>query len=496
MADKVHLQYVNESFCRVRADASIVMELSDTLTYFKENYKFDPKYKARVWDGKIRLLNKLTGMLYTGLAHRVMKFCQANDYEFSFDDELMYDNISVQEVEQHIESLNLPERLNSRDYQIDGIVKCLRSRRRTLLSPTSSGKSFMIYAITTWYKQKTLIITPTIGLVTQMKSDFESYGYKGKIHVSTEGLQKDNDIDADIVITTWQSLDNGKTKVPKAWYNQFKVVFGDEAHGAKATTLIKILSAMENTPYRFGTTGTLDNNSLNKATIEGLFGAPYQTTTTRELIDGGYAADIKIKCIVLKYPEEVRKEFHKGTTVTGMKKKKYKTYQEEIDFLVEYEPRTEFIRNLALSLKGNKLVFFRLTDHGEKLYAALAGNANVYYIDGSISGDRREQIRKAIEDEEDATLIASLGTTSTGVSINRLHHMIAASPSKSKIKVLQSIGRMLRQHADKTHATLYDIVDDISYGVKSNFTLTHFQERAKIYDHEQFDYKIYNVRLK
>ena len=496
MADRVHLQYVNESFCRVKADSSIVMELSDTLTYFKENYKFDPKYKARVWDGKIRLLNKLTGVLYTGLAHRVMKFCQANDYEFSFDDQLMYDNISVQEVVDHLDGLDLPEWLDRREYQTDAIVKCLRSRRRTLLSPTSSGKSFMIYAITTWYKQKTLIITPTIGLVTQMKSDFESYGYKGKIHVSTEGLQKDNDIDADVVITTWQSLDNGKTKVPKSWYNQFKVVFGDEAHGAKATTLIKILSSMENTPYRFGATGTLDNNSLNKATIEGLFGAPYQTTTTRELIDGGHAADIKIKCIVLKYPEEVRKEFHKGTPVPGIKKKKYKTYQEEIDFLVEYEPRTEFVRNLALSLKGNKLVFFRLTDHGEKLYAALSGSTNAFYIDGSISGDKREQIRKAIEDEENAILVASLGTTSTGVSINKLHHMIAASPSKSKIKVLQSIGRMLRQHDEKTHATLYDIVDDISYGAKSNFTLTHFQERAKIYDHEQFDYKIYNVRLK
>ena len=494
MSDSVHLQYINDAYVRVRADPSILMELSERLTFFKENYKFDPKYKARVWDGKIRLVNRLTGVVYAGLAHRIMKFCKDNDYEFSFDDELMYDNVSVNEVKEHLLSLNLPEWLEIRDYQVESIVKCLRSRRRTLLSPTSSGKSFMIYAISQWYKKKTLVIVPTTGLVSQMKSDIESYGFKGEIHVSTDGLLKDNDIPADMVITTWQSLDNGKKKMPKQWFDQFKVVFGDEAHGAKATTLIKIFTAMENTPYRFGTTGTLPPNSLAIHTIEGLFGPQYQSTTTRELIDQGYASELKIKCIVMKYPEEVRKEFHKGTPIKGSTKRKYKTYQEEIDFIVGYEPRNQFIKNLTLSLEGNKLVFFRLQDHGAILLAQFDGLANVFYIDGTIKD--RESIRKAIEDEENAILLASLGTTSTGVSINKLHHMIATHPSKAKIKLLQSIGRMLRQHEDKVEAVMYDLVDDISYGVKKNFTLKHFEERADIYDAEQFEYKIYNVRLK
>lgn len=477
-------------------DPGILMELSDQLTFFKDNYKYDPKFRNRLWDGKIRLVNRMTRLVYAGLAQKIKKFCDANDYSFTFDDEFTYDNVSVKEVEDHIKSLGIPDWLEIRDYQVESIVKCLRSRRRTLLSPTSSGKSFMIYAISTWYRQKTLIIVPTIGLVNQMASDFRDYGFKGVIHTSTEGLLKDNDIAADFVITTWQSLDNGKSKMPKKWFDQFKVVFGDEAHGCKATTLIKILSNMESTPYRFGTTGTLDNSDLNKHTIYGLFGAPYQSTTTRELIDNGYAADIKIKCIVLKYPDDVRKDFNKPVYDPKTKKSRKKTYQEEIDFLIGYDKRNVFIKNLALSLDGNKLVFFRLTDHGDKLNAALDGNANVFYIDGGVKGAKREEIRKAIEEEENAILLASLGTTSTGVSINRLHHMIAASPSKSKIKVLQSIGRMLRQHDEKTHATLYDIVDDLSGGSKKNYTLTHFEERAKIYDQESFDYKIYNVGLK
>lgn len=490
----VHLEYVNEAYIRVRAERSIIMELGETLTYYKENYKFDPKYKSRMWDGKIRLLNGLTCILYAGLAQRVQKFCKDNDYTFSFDDELVYHNVSVNEVNEHLDSLNLPDWLDRRDYQVEAIVKCLRSRRRTLISPTSSGKSFMIYAITMWYKQKTLIIVPRTGLVHQFKSDLESYGFQGVIHTSAEGLLKDNDIPADIVITTWQSLDNGKKKMPKEWFNQFKVVFGDEAHGCKATTLIKILTNMEHTPYRFGTTGTLDKNNLNKATIEGLFGPVYTSTTTRELIDEGHAADIKIKCIVLKYPEEVRKEFNKGVKIPGTNKRKYKTYQEEIDFIINYEPRNAFIKNLALSLKGNKLVFFRRKEHGETIYGMLAESGHVYYIDGDVKD--REDIRQAMEKHEEATLVASLGTTSTGVSIKRLHHMIATHPSKAEITLRQAIGRMLRQHDQKEVAYMYDIVDDISYGARKNYALTHFEARSDIYDQEQFDYKIYTVKIK
>lgn len=487
----VHLEYVNEVYCRVRADTGIVMEMAEYFTHFKENYKFDPKYKARFWDGKIRLLNRLTGFIYRGLALQIKKWCDWNGYTFSYDDKFLYANVSVNEINEHLDNLNLPDWLERRDYQIEAIVKCLRTGRRTLLSPTSSGKSFMIYAITMWYRMKTLIIVPTTGLVRQMESDIRSYGFKGDIHTSEEGLLKDNDIQSDIVITTWQSLDNGKKKMPKAWFDQFSVVFGDEAHGAKAATLVKIFTSMENTPYRFGTTGTLDNNKLNQLTIEGLFGPKHITTTTRELIDDGYASDIKIKVLVLKYPEQVRKDFSKSDPKT----KKKKTYPEEIDFIVHNEMRNKFIKNLTLSLEKNKLVFFRFTDHGSILHDLLKDHANVFYVDGSVKD--RESIRKAIEEEENAILLASLGTTSTGVSINRLKHMIATHPSKAKIKLLQSIGRMLRQHEEKSvdGAILYDIVDDLSYGNYKNHTLKHFEERAKIYDQERFEYKIYNVGL-
>ena len=482
---------------RIVADAGIVMEIAEHLTFKAENYKFNPKFRNKVWDGNISLVNRLTGTVNIGLAKKIKKFCDREGYSVTFDQELYYDNVSKAEVLSHIESLKLPEEFETRDYQIDSCVQCLRSRRRTLISPTSSGKSLMIYILHTWYDKKSLIIVPNTGLVRQFESDLREYGFAGKIHVSTDGLLKDNNIDTDIVITTWQSLENGKTRMPQEWFKQFSVVFGDEAHGAKAMSMIKIMSAMTETPYRFGTTGTLGKNILNQHTIEGLFGPVCISTTTRELIDDGFASAFKIKAIVLRYPDEVRKEFNKKIKDAKTGELRKRSYFEEIEFINQYKKRTTFIRNLALSLEGNKLIFFRMKEHGKEIYDSFDHEkTNVFYIDGDIKKDR-ERIRKAIEDEENAVLVGSLGTTSTGISIKKLHYMISAATMKAEIKLLQAIGRMLRQHKtkDEKGAVMFDIVDDLSWGKSKNYALKHFEERAKIYDEQKFEYQIYNVKL-
>jgi superfamily II DNA or RNA helicase len=494
MAD-IHLRYINAVHMKVVAEPGIIMELSERLTFFAPNYQFHPKFKARFWDGKIRILNNLTGVVYSGLAKRIKRFADEQGYTMSFDPQFKYENITEDDVKAFISTLHVPAEYERRDYQIDSIVKCLTSGKRTLISPTSSGKSFMIYIVARWYAdKKTLLIVPRTGLVEQMASDFREYGYQGKIHKSTEGLSKSNDVDADIVITTWQSLDNGRTKMPKQWYQQFGVVFGDECHEASAACMVRIMCNLENCTHRFGTTGTMPSGSLTEASVEGLFGPRYKAVSTKELMDMGYVAKLKIKCIVLKYPKEVCKENKKKqddikkTTAPGKRGSKF--YNAELDLILYNEKRMNFITRLIASLKGNKLVFFRYIDHGKALHEKITERItdNVFYIDGGVKD--RELIRKSIEDEENATLIASLGTTSTGISIKKLHHMIAAAPQKSETKVPQSIGRMLRKHKQKEKAVLYDIVDDLSYGSYKNYALKHFEERIRMYDAEQFDYDI------
>jgi len=496
LVTKVHLKQYNETHCKVECEQSVLNELGEEFTFMADNYKWDKRFNNNKWDGKIRLLDQRTRLLYKGLAQRVKKYCDQCGYHLTFDKEFYHSNVSEHEIRQFIHSLNLPEWLEIRDYQVNSILKCIRSNRRTLLSPTSSGKSLIIYVIMRWYNMKTIIIVPSLGLIKQMASDFISYGYTDPIHLSTDGLNKSL-VKEKVTLTTWQSLENGKSTIPDEWYTQFDVAIGDEAHGAKAPTLISIFSKMNKVKYRFGTTGTLDDIEINKATIEGIFGAPFQSTTTRELIDNGYATEFKVKCIVLRYPDSVISDFHKMKYDAKKSAMVGKTYPEEIDFLTMYKKRTKFIVNLALSLKGNKLIFFKNRDQGKEIYDELKLKTNhpVFYIDGTIPVKIREEIRTAIEEYENAIIVASLGTTSTGISINKMHHMIAASPSKSKIKVLQSIGRMLRLHETKKVAYLYDIVDDLSKGTSRNFTLTHFIKRCIIYSKEKFPFKIYKLSI-
>jgi len=276
--------------------------------------------------------------------------------------------------------------------------------------------------------------------------------------------------------------------MPRDFFSSFQVVIGDEAHLFKAKSLTSIMDKLVDCNYRFGFTGTLDGTQTHKLVLEGIFGPVRKVITTKELIDKKHLAEFMIKGIVLSYPEEVRKMMSRAND-----------YQSEMDYIVRLDARNKFIKNLALSLEGNTLLLFQFVDkHGKILFDMISKECKdrkVYFVSGSVSGDEREEIRKVIENERSAIIVASYGTFSTGVNIKNLHNIIFASPSKSRIRNLQSIGRGLRKGNDKVAATLYDIADDISWKSRKNYTLLHFMERIKIYNEEKFKYKIYKVNL-
>jgi len=220
--------------------------------------------------------------------------------------------------------------------------------------------------------------------------------------------------------------------------------------------------------------------------LEGLFGPVYKVTTTKQLMDTDRVAKLNITCLLLKYDEETRK------------KRKNNLYQEEMDFLVANSKRNRFIVNLAKSLKGNTLVLFQYVDkHGKVLYDMCKDieDREVHIVHGDIKVDERESIRNKATKHSNMLVFASYGTFSTGVNMPSIENVIFASPSKSKIRNLQSIGRGLRLHEGKTHCDLYDISDDLSYKTWKNHTLNHFMERVKLYAEEQFKCKIVEVNL-
>lgn len=482
--EKVIVEKVDEVYVRVVAEPGIKMEMSAYFEFFVPGYKFMPAYKNKMWDGKIRLLNTMTGMIYAGLVGYIAKFCKTRNYEL-----ILSHDLTPLETFNDDAGYDLAKQFNAafepRDYQNNAVVEALNNERKLLLSPTASGKSFIIYLIARYHAEicnrRVLILVPTTSLVSQMSSDFVEYnnGNPHDIHKIMAGVDKN--VDAQYTISTWQSV----YKQRKDYFDRFDVVFVDEAHQAKAKSITKILEKMPNVRYRYGLTGTMDDTETHELVLTGLFGPVYQVTKTKKLIDDNTLADFKIKAITLGYPDGVRKT------------NKSKSYQEEIDWIVRNESRNKFIRNLAWSLPGNTLILFQFVEkHGKLLEPMLQKDGKaIHFIHGGVSAQDREDVRHIAETSGDNIILASYGTFSTGINIKRLDNIIFASPSKSKIRNLQSIGRVLRKGNGKDKATLYDIVDDLQWKTHKNFAVHHFLERVKIYSNEGFEFKIYNVEI-
>jgi len=479
----------NEVYLKIEADDAIRRELGEYFTFEVPGYKFTPQFRNRFWDGKIRLFSYATGQIFTGLYPYILKWCEDNKIQVVDGTKIKDTEVDVKAVDGFIKALKIP--LELRDYQIEAFIHGLKKNRCLLLSPTASGKSLIVYLLVRFnilrlkekVNNKILIIVPTTSLVEQLFKDFKDYGWNPdkNVHRIYQGHEKETN--KNVIISTWQSIYN----LPKKWFSQFGMVIGDECHLFKAVSLSKIMTKLEDCKYRYGLTGTLDGTKTNKLVLEGLFGAVNKVTSTAELQEKKQLADLKIICLILQY-DQYSKDFLKD-----------KSYQEEMDFLVSNERRNKYIRNLCLNLQGNSLVLFQYVEkHGvllKKLIEEKAENKKVFFVYGGVEAEEREKIRFITEKSDNAIIIASYGTFSTGINIRNLHNIVFASPSKSRIRNLQSIGRGLRLKDNNSAATLYDISDDLSYNGKDNYTLQHFRERINIYTSEGFNYEIHNIEL-
>jgi superfamily II DNA or RNA helicase len=484
--EKLSISKLNESFIKVNCDKGVAQELHSYFSFRVPGYQFVPAYKNKLWDGYIKLFSLKDFTIYHGLIPYIKRFCEERNYELDIDPAVsVTTEFSGVEATELIQSLKLP--FEVREYQWKSFLHAVRNKRVLLLSPTASGKSLILYLILRYLQQnhtRGLLIVPTTSLVEQMFTDFKSYGYDSDEFCHRQYSGKEKHTNKFLTITTWQSIYKNEPE----YFEQFDFVLGDEAHQFKAKSLTTILSNCINSKYRIGTTGTLDGTQTHRLVLEGLFGPVYQATSTSELIEKKQLADFRIKCLILKHPDEVCK------TARGW------DYDAEMDYIVRNNARNKFIKNLALSLEGNTLILFQFVEkHGKELYPMIEAEAKdrkTFFVYGGTEVADRESIRAITEKEERTIIVASYGTFSTGINIRNLHNIIFASPSKSRVRNLQSIGRGLRIGDNKEQAVLFDIADDFRIGKFANFTLKHFIERVKIYDDEKFNYKFYNIELK
>ena len=497
----IEIEKINETYAFLKCeDRGIAQEIVDYFSFFMPGYQFTPKFRAKLWDGKLRLAKILPNgdiEFFIGLLHQLDHFAKDRNYTITKRFSEKPNNVSEQELLSFIDKLNVhsnDKKIEVRDYQYKGVLDFINKKRLTLLSPTSSGKSLVLYCIIRYLlangKKKGLLLVPNTSLCYQLFSDFQDYsshnGWKVNKHIHSIYAGQDKNADKQLYISTWQSLSNIKLR---NYFDQFDFVLCDESHLASGAEITSILNKCVNADYRAGVTGTLNGKKIHGLQLESLFGPVQKIITTKELMDRKQVTELAIRCVVLKYPEEICK---------ALKKVKY---QQELDFLVSDAARNKFIKNLVLSLKGNTLLLYQYVErHGDVLYDLIskskyAKGKQIYYIHGNIKATEREKIRKTMETEDNVILIGSVGTVSTGTNIKNLHNIVFASPSKSQVRTLQAIGRVLRLNENKSKAILYDIADDLRYKKHVNYTLLHFDERLKIYDKEKFDYKINKVTL-
>lgn len=491
---QIYLEKVNEVRMRViTQDLGINEELYD---HFKmPDPNFTPSDFSK-YDGLIRFYQKSSGLIDIGLIFDVFSFCRNNGYTLEVDPLLKYIlKTTKEEIQEFIDGLQLSHQTEdgsfspaeAREYQFDSVYTAITDTRCVLQAATSAGKSLILYVLARYYRMrreaiesdlKTLIIVPSVHLVRQLYENFEEYshfnGWKADVNIHQIYSDADKNSCKPVFISTWQGIQ----KMPKSWFHQFGDVVVDEVHTAAAEKLSFILNNCINSDQRIGVTGTPGNNPTNIMRVVSHFGRLHKIITARELIDMGYASDIRIEMVELIYPEAER------ALLTG-------DYNEEIEFLMAHQKRNQVILTLAKNLKGNVAIMFgRIDAHMMPIYEELSKyKENVYVINGEVPAKTRMEIQKAMERGDDITLLASFGTMQQGVSIKKLHHLVFAHPNKSFIRVIQTLGRLMRIHSTKDCGVIWDLVDNLKTPKYANHSLRHSFERFRFYTEERHPIK-------
>lgn len=494
----VILHYKNELKCLIECDPGIAYEISESFTFFVDGYKFNPKYKAGVWDGRIRLFNVRTREFYIGLLPRLLDWLAESDYSVSIADKDKFKENRIPYDEELLErTFTQLGRFTPKWYQEEAVKTALKNQKTLILSPTGSGKSFIAYMLVRYLLEATdkdiLITVPSTSLVEQLQSDFKDYvaddfDVEENVHGLYSGKEKNSG--KRVVISTWQTAH----RMHASWFQNFGAYICDEAHGADAKCISGIIDKMAFAPFRLGMTGTLKGTKMHELDMQARFGKIVRVANTRDLQDSGDLAPLKIECLHLQYPDD------------DIEIVRHLDYDKEIDFIISHPRRNKLLAKVALQQEGNTLMLFNFIErHGKVLFEMLKpmceeAGKKLYYISGETAVEDRENIRQILEKNNNCILLASFGTTSVGVNIKNLHNIIFCHPYKATVKTLQSIGRGLRQAEKKLSAKLIDVCDDLTYTskrgkVKHNTTYNHFIHRLEIYVEERFKYEIIKLKL-
>lgn len=493
MSDLI-IKKVNETYVSLECEEYLNNKFYTLFSAYAPSYKFNPRFKNHVWDGKIHCYSPMTQTLPIGLLRNLMTFCDNNGIVYELEGfDALTETINKQEMEKIVNSFI--DGFDARDYQINAVHAALTNKKGVLLSCTGSGKSLMIYTFLRYLLQeknitRMCLIVPSVSLVEQMYSDFKDYGWD-EIEDNVEMLYAGQNptFRKPILISTWQSLETED----KEFFEPYEAVVVDECHSSKSAVVSKILKSCINAEYKIGTSGTLPTEESDQLRINAVLGDVLFELKSNELIQRGYLTKLNIVALFLKYQEDF------------INQNKDRSYPEEVKMVEEYENRNSSL-NFILDHTPSEHNILILVNHRNHLASVKAYlkkqylNKKVSIITGDVKAKEREKIRTNIEHEDGTILLATYQTMSTGINIPKLHAVMLYSNSKSRIKVLQSIGRGLRKHNTKSKVIIYDIIDDLSYKtrngrMKKNYCMQHYDERLTYYLEQEFPVISYSINI-
>lgn len=489
----------NMQLLRIDSASEVEIEqLNISLNRRVENWRFHPLVKKGLWDGYISYI-KEDKWIPSGLWREVMNICKEYRYELKINGitELFDKNIQAETFEQWALDLFKGYKLTPHDYQIEAAFNILKFRKCLAELATSAGKtmiSFMTiaYMIEKQKAEKILFIVPNVSLVLQASEDFIEYNWQNRVALKIQQIYSGQKIrpGRNIVIGTYQSL----VKKDKEYFEQFDAVVIDETHKAKSASIKTILQKCTKANYRFGLSGTIPKAStLDRLTLMSYTGPVIADVSANFLQNEGHIAKCQVKVIQMNYAPESAKNAFREMAFNKYENKD--VFKFEQNYIINSTGRLNFICSIISRVRRNSLVLFHRIEHGKKIYEKLRQESDktVYYVDGGIDKDIREEFKKKMEAGEEIVIVASYGTFSTGISIKKIHNIFFTESFKSEVIIRQSIGRGLRQHHSKDIVNIIDFVDDISSPDWDNYLMRHAKSRQKIYNEQKFQYDIKNV---
>lgn len=517
------------------------------LTRHVKGYRFMPAYKMGVWNGQQKYFKN--GRVNLGLWKECVKSCQEIETPFILENKEEFPinrEITLESVQEFCDDFFKHHKINTKNglvpfkpykHQIETAFKILKNRYCMAEVATSGGKSLIISIVIFYILKnmnpdaKFLLIVPSITLVTQFYDNIIEYNFGENIlkkhspqelqeavrdkkiesilnnkeykpcHLKIEEVMSDKPRkysemgNPNIYIGTYQSLE----KWPKEFFQQFHTVACDEAHGAKAKTILSLLKkTFTHAELRFGVSGTFPpEDSCEILTIQSVLGPKITEVTANQLKEKGIITPMEIKALIMNHNDKDYEERLNYIRKSGLGKEALNL---EKDFVHNSDKRLEMIKKIVNKCDKNTLVLFQTIDYGQKIFNKLQSelpDKEFFYIDGEVKNKKREEIKKMMEETTGKVkvLVASYGTLSTGVSIKAIFNILFADSYKSEQIIIQSIGRGLRLHKEKNKVLIFDLVDVFQHEFPTNILFRHFQERKKFYLKRQYPFKVLKLNL-